>query len=160
MQNTGGIAALDSKAEYIPVDIEPKMVNAAQMKELRDAVFRYYGVSETIIKGDYTEDQWAAFYESTLEPLAVQLGLEFTSKLFTQRELGHGNEILFEANRLQYTSVNTKVVMIEKLLPFGLLTINEAREIFNLAPVEGGDKRLVSLNYVSADKQDLYRRDC
>jgi len=157
MQNTGGIAALDAKAEYIPLNNEPKMVNAAQMKELRDAVYRYFGVNENIIMGKYSEEEWAAFYEGTIEPLAVQMSLEFTSKLFTERERGFGNEIIFEANRLQYASVTTKVAMVEKMMPMGLLTINEAREIFNLAPVEDGDKRLVSLNYVQADKQNLYQ---
>ena len=79
------------------------MINAAQMKELRDAVYRYFGVNEKIISGDYNEDQWNAFYESTIEPIAVQLSLEFTSKLFTNRAR-HGNEIVFEANRLQYAT--------------------------------------------------------
>lgn len=157
MQNSGGVAALDGKAEYIELKNQAVTVNAAQMKELRDSVFRYFGVSEAIIKGDYTEDQWDAFYESTLEPLAVQMSLEFTTKLFSERERGFGNEILFEANRLQYASTKTKIVMVEKMIPMGLLTINEAREIFNLAPVDGGDKRLVSLNYVDAEKQNLYQ---
>src|SRR5690606_30100703 len=65
VSNAGGIAALDAKAEYIPLNTEPKMINAAQMKELRDSVFRYFGVNENIVMGNYTEDQWNAFYEST-----------------------------------------------------------------------------------------------
>lgn len=157
MQNSGGVAALDAKADYIPLNNEPKMVNAAQMKELRDAVYRYFGVNESIIKGDYTDQQWNAFYEGTIEPLAVQLSLEFTSKLFTERERGHGNEIMFEANRLQYTSARTKTEVVKTLMPMGLMSLNEAREIFNLGPVEDGDKRIVSLNYVNADKADLYQ---
>lgn len=138
MQNAGGVAALDAKAEFIPLNNEPKMVNAAQMKELRDAVYRYFGVSEAIIKGDYTEDQWNAFYESTIEPLAVQMSLEFTSKLFTERERGFGNEIIFESNRLQYASVRTKLALLS-MVDRGALTPNEWREAFNLAPIEGGD---------------------
>src|SRR5690606_21249589 len=73
VSNSGGVAALDAKAEYIPLNTEPKMVNAAQMKELRDSVFRYFGVNENIVMGNYTEDQWNAFYESTIEPLAGDL---------------------------------------------------------------------------------------
>lgn len=157
MNNDGGVAALDSKADYIELNSEPKMVNAEQMKELRDNVYRYFGVNEKIVMGAYDEQGWDAFYESTIEPLAVQLSLEFTSKLFTPGERGRGNEIMFEANRLAYASTKTKVSMMEKLIPIGLLTINEGREIFNLAPVEGGDKRLVSLNYVDASKQNLYQ---
>lgn len=157
IQNTGGIAALDAKADYQELKNDPKMIDDKQMRELRDTVFRYFGVNENIVMGKYTEDEWNAFYESTIEPLAVQMSLEFTSKLFTERERGFGNEIIFEANRLQYASVKTKIAMVEQMVPMGLLTINEAREIFNLAPVEDGDKRLVSLNYVQADKQNLYQ---
>lgn len=145
MQNTGGIAALDAKAEYIPLNNEPKMINAAQMKELRDAVYRYFGVSEAIVTAKYTEDEWNAFYESTIEPLAVQMSLEFTSKLFTERERGFGNEIVFEANRLQYASVKTKLDLRE-MVDRGALTPNEWREAFNLAPVEGGDKPIRRLD--------------
>lgn len=153
VQNSGGVAALDSKADYIELKNQPLMVNADQMKELRDAVFRYFGVSENIVRGDYTEDQWNAFYESTIEPLAVQLSLEFTSKLFTQRELGHGNEIVFEANRLQYASMTTKL-NLERMVDRGALTPNEWREALNLAPVEGGDKPIRRLDTRPTDEDN------
>ena len=145
MQNSGGVAALDAKAEYQELKNQPVVVDADQMKELRDAVFRYFGVSEAIVMGNYTEDQWNAFYESTIEPLAVQMSLEFTSKLFTQRELGYGNEIVFEANRLQYASMTTKLNLRE-MVDRGALTPNEWREALNLAPIEGGDKPIRRLD--------------
>lgn len=153
LQNTGGVAALDSKADYIELKNQPLMVNADQMKELRDAVFRYYGVSEAIVKGDYTEDQWNAFYESTIEPLAVQMSLEFTSKLFTARELGHGNEIVFESNRLQYASMKTKLDL-RQMVDRGALTPNEWREALNLAPIEGGDKPIRRLDTRPTDEDN------
>jgi HK97 family phage portal protein len=158
VQNNGGVAALDSKADYTELKSQPLMVDAAQMKELRENVYRYYGINEKIIIGDYSNERtWEAFYESTLEPLAVQMSLEFTSKLFTTGERGRGHEIVFEANRLQYVSTRTKVQMLKDLAPLGLFTINEGREIFNLAPVEGGDKRIQTLNVVDADKAGKYQ---
>lgn len=157
VQNNGGVAALDSKADYTELKSQPLMVDAAQMKELRENVYRYFGVNEKIITGSYSEQDWDAFYESTLEPLAVQLSLEFTYKLFTANERTRGHEIIFEANRLQYVSTKTKVQMLKDLAPLGLFTINEGREIFNLAPVEGGDKRIQTLNVVDADKASKYQ---
>ncbi len=153
VSNSGGIAALDAKAEYIPLNTEPKMVNAAQMKELRDAVFRYFGVNENIVMGNYTEDQWNAFYESTIEPLAVQMSLEFTSKLFTDREIGRGNEIVFEANRLQYASVSTKLQLVQ-LVDRGIMTPNQLAEVFNLPPVPGGDVPIRRLDTRPVDETD------
>jgi HK97 family phage portal protein len=157
ISNNGGIAALDAKADYIPLDNNPKIVNAPQMDLIEQKIYKYYGVSKEIIMSNYNEDQWNAFYESTIEPLAVQMSLEFTNKIFTEREKGFGNEIIFESNRLQYASNTTKTTLIQQLMPLGVLSVNEAREILNMAPVEGGDVRLQSLNFVNAMKADIYQ---
>lgn len=158
VQNSGGIAALDSKSDYIELKNQPLMVNAAHMKELRDAVFRYFGVNEKIVMGNYNEDEWNAFYESTIEPIATQMSLEFTGKLFTDRERGFGNEIIFEANRLQYASVSTKLALVA-LVDRGAMTPNEWREVFNLAPTEGGDKPIRRLDTRPTDETDKSESD-
>jgi hypothetical protein len=66
---------------------------------------------------------------------------------------------MFEANRLQYASNKTKIELVKTLMPLGLLTINESREVFNMVPIVGeeGQKRLISLNYVDASKQNAYQ---
>lgn len=159
ISNDGGVGALDAKGEFIASNdkFNPLMADADQMNHVRESAYLHFGVNEKIITATYTEDEWNAFYESVLEPLAIQFSLEFTTKLFTGRELGHGNEIIFEANRLQYASAKTKIELVRQLMPLGLLTQNEGREVFNLAPVEGGERRLVSLNYVDADKANQYQ---
>jgi hypothetical protein len=62
-----------------------------------------------------------------------------------------------EANRLQYASTDKKVAVVGALTTIGAITLNEVREIFNMGSIEGGDKRLISLNYVDADKQNQYQ---
>jgi HK97 family phage portal protein len=157
ISNNGGVAATDSKAEYVPLTSDPKMIDAKQMEIIEDKVFKYFNVNAAIVKSDYSEQQWNAFYESVIEPIAIQLSLEFTSKVFTEREQGWGNEIIFEANRLQYASSQTKIQIIQTLMDRGLMSLNEAREIFNLSAIDGGDKRLVSLNFVDASIQNEYQ---
>jgi len=157
INNDGGIGAVDAKADFTPVTMDGKMVDDKQMSVIRDNAYRYFGVSENIIKADYTEDQWNAFYESILEPIAIQLSLEFTEKCFTDREKGFGNEIIFEANRLQYASNKTKISLLQYLMPMGVFSINDALEIFNMPPVEDGDRRIFSLNYVNARLADTYQ---
>ena len=39
----------------------------------------------------------------------------------------------------------------------GAITINELRELMYYGPVEGGDVRMVSLNYVKAADQSVYQ---
>ena len=148
---------MDAKADFTPVTMDGKMVDDKQMTVIRDNAYRYFGVSENIIKADYTEDQWNAFFESILEPIAIQLSLEFTEKVFSDREKGFGNEIIFEANRLQYASNSTKIALLQNLMPLGIFSVNDALEIFNMPPVEDGDRRIFSLNYINARLADMYQ---
>lgn len=157
ISNNGGIAGIDAKADYIDLKSNPTMVSGDQMSLIEEKVFKYFNVNKKIIMSEYSESEFDAFYESVIEPLAIQLSLEFTSKLFTDREKGFGNEIIFEANRLAYVSTKTKIELINTLMPLGLMSLNEARELFNMSAVEDGDKRLVSLNYVDSTKQNQYQ---
>jgi HK97 family phage portal protein len=143
--NNGGIAALDAKADYTELKSEPKLINGPQMELIEQKVYKYFNVNKAIVMSEYDEDQWNAFYESVIEPLALQLSLEFTSKLFTGRERGLGHELIWEANRLQYASISTKLSLMQ-MVDRGALTPNEWREAFNLAPVEGGDKPIRRLD--------------
>lgn len=157
MNNDGGIVATDQKADYVPITSNPAIIDEGQLSAVKHKIYDYLGISENIVNSSYNEDEWCAFYESTLEPIAVQLGLEFTRKLFTEREQAFGNMIIFESSRLQFASNQTKVNLIEKLMPYGLLTVNQALEILNLPAVEGGEKRLQTLNVIDADKANQYQ---
>ena len=64
---------------------------------------------------------------------------------------------MFEAGRLQFTSNTTKVNLIKELMPYGLLTINQALEILNLPGVPDGNKRLQTLNVVDAAQANKYQ---
>lgn len=155
--NDGGVVAVDPMMEYVPIDSKPTSMDSGQMQLVRDKIFQYLGVSEKVVNSTYSEDEFAAFYESTIEPLATQLSLEFTRKIFNDREQAFGNAITFESARLQFTSNKTKVDLLKELMPLGLLTINQALEVLNLSPVPDGDRRLQTLNVVDADKVTEYQ---
>lgn len=157
ISNDGGVVATDQKMEYTPIESKPVILSAEQSKTVQDKIYNYLGITEKIVNSSYTEDEFSAFYESTIEPLAVQLSLEFTSKIFNDREQAYGNSILFESGRLQFTSNKTKVSLIKELMPYGLLTINQALEILNLPSVKDGDKRLQTLNVIDAEKANKYQ---
>ena len=148
--NEGGVIAVDTKMDYKPIDHKPVILEADQAKQVRDKIYNYLGLTESIVNSSYTEDEYAAFYESTLEPIALALSQEFTAKVFNDREQAFGNSIVFESGRLQFTSNKTKVQLIAQLAPYGLLTINQALEILNLPAVADGDTRLQALNMIDS----------
>ena len=129
------------------------------MDRAKERIYSYFGVSEGIIQSKFSEDEWNAYYENTIEPFAIQLSEEFTEKLFTQHEREFGNEIIFEANRLQYASTNTKIAVGRFLTDIGGATLDQILEIFNMAPLGGeeGKRRVQTLNMVNAAKADQYQ---
>ena len=157
MGNEGGVIATDQKMEYQPIDHKPVLLDADQAREIKTKIYNYLGLTENIVNSSYTEDEYAAFYESTLEPIAISLSQEFTAKIFNDREQAFGNSIVFESGRLQFTSNKTKVALISQLAPYGLLTINQALEILNLPSVPDGDKRLQALNMIDQSVATEYQ---
>lgn len=156
VNNNGGVAAIDNKVDYVPLNSNPKMVNATQQKYIDERIYKYFGVNENIVMSKYKEEEWNAFYESAIEPIAIQLSLEFTSKVFTDRERQLGAEIIFEANRLQYASATTKLNLMQ-MVDRGAMTPNEWREVMNMSAIEGGDKpvrRLDTAPVNETDRQD------
>jgi len=140
-----GIGGLDASTDFTPVKIEPTTASENQIKIFDDKILAYFGVNENIIQSKYSEDEWNAFYESVLEPIGLQMSLEFTNKLFTPTQKNFGNEIIFESNRLQYASNKTKIELLR--YANNIMTLNELREVFNLAPREDGDVILIDQNH-------------
>lgn len=157
MNNSGGVVVVDPKTEYTPITSTVTVIDAEQLKTVQAKIYDYLGVTEKIVNSSYNEDEYNSFYESVLEPLALQLSLEFSRKIFTDRELAFGNSITFDSGRMIYSNNNTKVNLIKELLPYGVLTINQALEILNLPTVADGDKRLQTLNVVDAEKANQYQ---
>ena len=140
-----GIGGLDATTTFTPVNLEPKTADEGQIKVYDSKILGYFGINENIIQSKYSEDEWNAFYESVLEPIGLQMSLEFTNKLFTPTERYFGNEIIFESNRLQYASNKTKIELVR--YANNIMTINELREVFNLSPIENGNEILIDQNH-------------
>lgn len=151
------IVPVDLKSEYVPLNVDPKLVDSETLSFLHQKVINYFGVSEPIYKNDYSEDEYNAFYEGTIEGIAIAFSETFSKALLSRNALERGEQVVFYSERLQYASWNTKVTAIEKLMGLGILSLNESRSLLGLEPIEGGDKRLQSLNYIDADNANKYQ---
>lgn len=143
--DTGGVAATDSKKEVEQIKTNDYVPNYSVLNSINERIYSLFGVSKKIVQGDYTEDEWNSFYESSIEPIAVDFANEFTRKLFTVKKQSFGNRIIFEASNLNCATISTKLNFLQ-MVDRGALTPNEWRAIFNLAPVEGGDKPIRRLD--------------
>ena len=157
--NGSGVIVTDTKMEYTPINEKTTPISDQQLSYTKNAIYDYFGVNENIVQNKFNEEQWNAFYEGAIEPIAIQMSQCFTNILFTENERNFGNEITFEANRLQYASNATKVSVVKELAPLAVLMIDDVREIFNMSPLPNGEgqKTLQSLNYINSNIADKYQ---
>lgn len=133
-----GVAAVDSKADAVQIDPKDYVPNAAQMDRTTQRIYALFNTNAKIVDSSRSEDEWNAYFDAEIEPVLKQLGGEYTRKLFTLRERGFGNKIVFEASSWDGASLGTKLNLMQ-MVDRGALTPNEWRLAFNLAPVPGGD---------------------
>ena len=124
------------------IDIKPYTPDKDQMDLIEQNVYDYFGVNKDILQNKAVGDSWTAFYEGAVEPFAIQFSETMTSALYSEREIAFGAEVACTTNRVQYMSFTDKKAYVEGGLDRGILTINEAREVYNLPPLppEQGDR--------------------
>lgn len=120
------------------VDVRPYAIDADQMKQIRENVFNYFGVSEAVLQNSARNEDLEAFFDGAIEPFAIQLSEALTKMLFSERERANGSYLIANANRLQYMSTSQKVAMARELGDRGAILIDEIRELFNYAPLPNG----------------------
>lgn len=120
------------------IDVKPYAIDAEQMKQIRENVYNYFGVSENVLQNSARAEDLEAFFDGAIEPFAIQFSEAVTKMLFSERERAQGSYLIANANRLQYMSTTQKVQMARELGDRGAILIDEIRELFNFAPLPDG----------------------
>lgn len=153
-----GLMAIDLKSEFTPLEHKSEIIDEPTLKFVDEKILRFWGVPRSILVGDYSKEQYEAFYQKTLEPLIKSFSQAFTKKLFTDREQGFGNRIEFYPEDLIFMSISQKIEMVNLLAPTGAMFENEKRAVFGLMPLpELEGKRYMSLNWINAVNADQYQ---
>lgn len=154
-----GIAALDSKAVFEPINVNPITLDDKQLDRVNKNIYDFFGISENIIRNDYSSEQWNAFYEGVIEPLSVQFEEAFTNAIFSEQAIRDGHRIIFTTHRLQYASLDQKIKLLNTILPYGLVTKDTALELLDMHPIGGeeGAKILQSLNNIDSSIANSYQ---
>lgn len=120
------------------IDVKPYAIDAEQMRQIRENVYNYFGVSEDVLQNKAKNEDLEAFFDGAIEPFAIQFSEAVTKMLFSERERAQGSYLIANANRLQYMSTSQKVQMARELGDRGAILIDEIRELFNYAPLPDG----------------------
>lgn len=154
-ERSGGVITSDATFDYIPFETrETPAITSEDVKATASKIYNYLGISEDIVNATFDDSTFGAFEESVIEALALQVSLEFTAKIYPDR---HNRRIECQTSRIRYLGNDTKNKLLKEILPMGVLSINESRDLLGLAPLPDGDYRIQSLNYASTDLVGRYQ---
>lgn len=148
-----GVAAVDAKADAVQINPHDYVPNAAVMDRTTKRIFDLFNTNAAIVSSNYTEVIYNSYFDAEVEPVLIQLGGEYTRKLFTRRERVFGNRIVFEASSWDSASISTKLNLMA-MVDRGAMTPNEWRATFNLAPVPGGDNPIRRLDTALVETEE------
>lgn len=109
-----------------------------ELNEIRKNVYNYFGVNEEILQSKAFGDAWAAFYESVIEPFAIQFSETMTFAIYSETEIQRGSQLMATSNRLQYMTTTEKLNVSSQMADRGIMNRDEIRDIWNLAPLPDG----------------------
>jgi len=158
IENQGGAAASDPRYDLQQVENKSYVPDDKQMNNTTKRIYDFFNTNTKIVQSRFDENEWNAYYESTIEPVALQLAGEYTRKIFSKGERRRGNKIVFESLNLQYASMRTKLSLVQ-FVDRAMMSPNEARKVFNLPPVEGGDELIRRLDTAPVNDQGLPKDD-
>lgn len=134
--NESGILPVDISAEYTPITKQVNLLDDKVLEFIDKKILRTFGVSIPIVNGDYTVEQYQAFYQKTLEPIVKSLGQAFTKGIFTKHAAqGFNNKIVFYAKELIFMNTAQKINLFNLLVDSGSCYKNEMRVAFGLRPI-------------------------
>jgi len=152
--STGGVLLFPNTYNDIrQIEQSSYTVPEAELNEIRTNVYNYFAVNEDVMQSKAFGDAWAAFYESVIEPFAIQFSETMTQAMFSDKERAMGSLLMATSNRLQYMTTQEKLNVSAQMADRGILSFNEIREIWNLPPIDGGDRRIIRGEYYNADEK-------
>ena len=156
--NESGFLPIDLKGDFIPFERKAEVVDGDTLRFVDEKILRNWGVPLAILTGDYTKQQYEAFYQKTLEPIVIAIGQAITKKVFTEGEKDFGNKVELYPKDLIFMTVEQTLHMIEILAPSGAMFENEKRAALGLRPLpELEGKRYMSLNWIEANNAEAYQ---
>lgn len=155
--NVTGVIMTPNEVDFTPITDSAPTINAADVEATQRKIFDYLGLTESIVNSSFDDDGFGAFDEAIVEALALQTALEWTRKAYTPLQVARGRRIDCSTSRIRYIGTKNRAELIKHAAPLGALTVDEVRDLMGLPHVEGGERRLQSLNYASVELVDQYQ---
>lgn len=154
LENSGGIASLDSTQEFIPINMNPSTATSDQRKDAREDIYRYFNVNDDFVMSNMKTEQLENLYRLRIEPFLIDLSRELSSKFFPDKAGAYKkNRIVYMTDQGEFMTMTQKLELFNKVVLYGGMTINEWRLLLGYEGIEGGDTpiRRLDADYINGD---------
>lgn len=147
-----GLGIIDAKADVIELQNEYKTIPDEAISIIKREILNGFGLSERLLNGEYTEDDYRHFVDQVLSPLVKELETELTYKLLTTNaRVNTGTKTSYERIKIgmditKWASMDQIVALAKANTNGAYLTVNEVRQMMGYDPIEGGDVYRTNLN--------------
>ena len=149
LENKTSYAVLDNKASFTPISSNAQIPDHEIFDSVNREIYSYFGLTQEIVENNASNDSMEEFYDSVIAPILKQISEEFSDKLNMTVALTLDNYI--------FASFAKKISAVKEMVQFGILSIDESRQLLGYGKIPGGEKRLQTLNVVNADLVDAYQ---
>lgn len=136
-------------------------VPEAELREIRTSVYNYFAVNEDVLQSKAYGDAWSAFYESVIEPFAIQFSETMTQAMFSDRERAQGSLLMATSNRLQYMTTKEKLDVSSAMFDRGIWNRDDVRDVWNMSPLPDGQGQayIIRGEYITISEDGSYTRE-
>lgn len=136
-------------------------VPEAELREIRTSVYNYFAVNEDVLQSKAYGDAWSAFYESVIEPFAIQFSETMTQAMFSDRERAQGSLLMATSNRLQYMTTKEKLDVSSAMFDRGIWNRDDVRDVWNMSPLPDGQGKayIIRGEYITISEDGSFTRE-
>ena len=152
-RNESGLLGLDNQADFREIKRDIKLIDADTLQYVSGQILNHFGVSQKILDGTASKEEEESWFHATIQPIMESMGQAFSRVLFTETQLNKGHCIRWYAkDRLHWMTGSELTETVKQLTQVGGISVNEMRDAFGFAPLEGeeGNIRPMSLNFIDS----------
>lgn len=159
--NEGLLLFPNTYADIKEITARPYTVPEAELREIRTSVYNYFAINEDVLQSKAYGDAWSAFYESVIEPFAIQFSETMTQAMFTDRERAQGSLLMATSNRLQYMTTKEKLDVSSAMFDRGIWNRDDVRDVWNMSPLPDGQGQayIIRGEYITISEDGSFTRE-
>lgn len=153
--STSRLFVLEANMKYQQLSLSPEDMQLLETRQFGvEEVCRWFGVPPVMIGhsnvttwGSGVEQIIEGFYKFTLRPMLVSIEQAINKRVLTSGQRAQ-YRIEFNFEGLLRVNIKDRAEVYSKMLQNGVFSRNEARQLENMPPVQGGDRITVQSNLV------------